>query len=256
MKNMYTLITGGSEGIGFEIGKLYASQGNNLILVGRTLEKLERAKKFIENTYKNKVEILSLDLSVDNSCEKLFDFVEKNNLSVDKVINNAGIGSFGFFHEDKTNIDDIISLNILSLTKITKYFYSQMVTIGYGEILNVASTAAFSAGPKMSLYYATKAYVLSLTESLYEEGKQFGVKVCCLCPGPVKTEFQSKSGIKKAEGYDKYLMNAKDVALIAYLGLENNKGIIIPGFKNKILVFGAKIMPRRLSRKIILKNNS
>ena len=124
-----------------------------------------------------------------------------------------------------------------------------------GGILNVASTAAFSSGPRMATYYASKGYVLNLTEAIHEEVKQYGVKVSCLCPGPVKTTFQSKAGIKKTESAKKYLMEADVVAKIGYFEFKKGKVIIIPGLKNKILVNANKLLPRVISRKIILKTN-
>ena len=255
-KNKFTLITGGSEGIGFEFAKLFAKDKNNLILVARNKEKLLDAKTHIENMYKVKVLIIDLDLSVDNSCTKLFEFVEEKNLIVDNLINNAGIGSFGFFHEEEDGFEDrIIDINIVSLTKITKYFLNKMIERKRGGILNVASTAAFVGGPKMALYYATKAYVLSLTEAIHDEVKEYGVKVSCLCPGPVRTNFQNKAGIRKSEKAKKYIMSAEDVARIGYIEFKKGKTIIVPGMKNKILVLGNKLIARCISRKIIFENN-
>ena len=119
-----------------------------------------------------------------------------------------------------------------------------------GGILNVASTAAFVGGPKMALYYATKSYVLTLTEAIHDEVKEYGIKVSCLCPGPVKTSFQNKAGIKKSESAKKYLMTAEDVA-----NYKKGKTIIVPGINNKVLVIVNKLIPRALSRKVVLKSN-
>ena len=254
--NKITLITGGSEGIGLELAKIFAKNKNNLLIVARNKDKLEKVKGFLEEDYKIKVLTVAIDLSVDNSCEKVFKFVEENNLIVDNLINNAGIGSFGFFHETEEGFEErIIDLNIVTLTKLTKYFLKGMIERRDGGILNVASTAAFVGGPKMAMYYSTKAYVLSLTEALHDEAKDFGVRVSCLCPGPVKTTFQEKAGIKKSEGAKKYLMEASKVAEEGYGGFIKGKAIIVPGFKNKILVIGNKLIPRAISRKIVLMSN-
>jgi uncharacterized protein len=256
MIERYTLITGASEGIGLELAKLFARDKHNLIIVARNIDKLNRAKESLEAEFKVKVEILSVDLAVDNSCEKIYDFVDKKNIIVDNLINNAGIGSFGYFNDEEDAFhEEIININIKSLTNLTKYLLKDMVKRKEGRIMNVASTAAFISGPKMAMYYATKAYVLSLTEALHEEGKVQGVTVSCLCPGPVRTSFQEKAGIKKSERAKKYLMDANKVAKIAYKDLNKGKAIIIPGFKNKILILGNKLIPRAISRKIILKNN-
>lgn len=254
---IYTMITGGTEGIGLELAKLFAAEKHNLIIVARNEKKLEEVKNKFENEYKISVEIIQVDLSVDKSCEKVIKIVEEKNLTVDNLINNAGMGSFGFFNEAEEGFEEhLININIIALTNLTKYFLTKMIKKGSGGIMNIASTAAFVGGPKMAMYYSSKAYVLSLTEALHEEVKFLGIRVSCLCPGPVKTSFQEKSGIKKSEKAKKYLMEADAVAKEAYLGFMKGKAIIIPGFKNKLLVLGTKLIPRSLSRKIILKNNN
>ncbi|MEG2739787.1 SDR family NAD(P)-dependent oxidoreductase [Clostridium sp.] len=254
--NVYTLITGGTKGIGLELAKLFAKDKNNLILIARNEDELKTAKNLLENKYRVTVEILSLDLSVDNSVEKLIKFVEEKRLIVDNLINNAGVGSFGYFDEIQSEKDlKLIQVNIVALTKLNKYFLPKMKDRKTGGILNIASTAAFVGGPKMSTYYSSKAYVLTLSEALFEEGREFGVKVCCLCPGPVKTDFQESAGIIKSEKAKKYLMDAKDVAIEGYEGFRKRKAIIVPGFKNKVMVFSTKILPRSLIRKIILTTN-
>ena len=253
----YTLITGGSDGIGLELAKLFAKYKSNLIIIARNKSKLEYIKSTLEKKYKIKVEIIQEDLSKDKACERIINIVEEKNFIVDNLINNAGIGSFGFFSEAEDGFEEkLININIVALTVLTKYFIRDMIKRGDGGILNVASTAAFIGGPKMSMYYSSKAYVLSLTEALHDEVKSLGIRVSCLCPGPVKTSFQEKAGIKKAEKTKRYSMEASKVAEEAYLGFVKGKAIIIPGYKNKLLVLGNKLIPRALSRKIILKSNS
>ncbi|NFF80847.1 SDR family oxidoreductase [Clostridium botulinum] len=253
----YTLITGGTEGIGLELAKLFAKDKYNLLIVARNTDKLLQVKNFIESEYKVNVETLSVDLSIHSSSKKIFEFVDKKNISVDYLINNAGIGSFGFFHKGECGFEEnLINININSLTNLTKYFLEKMIEKNHGGIMNIASTAAFVGGPKMAMYYSSKAYVLSLTEALHEEVKDLGIKVSCVCPGPVKTSFQSKAGIKKSKKAKKYLMDAEKVSKIAYEGFFKGKAIIIPGYKNKLLVWGTKLIPRSISRKIILKNNA
>ena len=174
MSKKYTLITGGTEGIGFELAKLYGKDNENLILVARDENKLKEKKAFLEKEYKIEVLILSTDLSVDNSYENIIKFVDEKNIIVDKLINNAGIGSFGEFHLGKDGFEEkIIGINIISLTNLTKHFLKEMVERKSGGILNVASTAAFVGGPKMAMYYSTKSYVLSLTEAIHDEVKNY-----------------------------------------------------------------------------------
>lgn len=254
--NKYTLITGGTEGIGLELAKIFAFYKHNLIIVARNKTKLVDIKNKLEKDYRIIVEIIECDLSVDKTYEKIIRFVEERDIAVDNLINNAGMGSFGFFYESKDGFEEkLININIIALTSLTKYFVKDMIKRGYGGILNVASTAAFVGGPKMAMYYSSKAYVLSLTEALHDEVKNLGIRVSCLCPGPVKTSFQEKSGIKKSEKAKKYLMDAGDVAKEAYFEFLKGNAIIVPGYKNKLLILGNKLIPRAFARKIILKSN-
>lgn len=255
--NKYTLITGGSDGIGLELAKLFAENKHNLIIIARNKNRLEDIKNKFENEYGIKVEIIQCDLSVDKSYKKILKVVEEKKLIVDNLINNAGVGSFGFFCESEDGFEEkLININIISLTTLTKYFVKDMIKRKEGGILNVASTAAFVSGPKMSMYYSSKSYVLSLTEALHDEVKNLGVRVSCLCPGPVKTSFQEKAGIQKSEKAKKYIMDASKVAREGYSGFLKGKALIIPGYKNKLLVLGSRIIPRALSRKIVFKSNS
>ena len=195
----YTLITGASTGIGYELAKLFAKDRHNLILVARDEGKLETAKNELSKC-NVEVKILSLDLSKSEDIQGLFNYVEMNKLNVDILVNNAGIGTFGDFSEiEWVKEEALIDINIKVLTKLTKYFLPKIIECKNGGILNVASTAAFCSGPRMAAYYASKAYVLNLTEAIYEECKDSGIRISCLCPGPVKTTFQDKAGIKKSE---------------------------------------------------------
>lgn len=251
----YTLITGGSAGIGFELAKCFAKDGNNLIIVGRDRDKLDKAKEDLK-IYNVKIEVLEIDLSVEKACEKVFDFVDKKNLSVDCLVNNAGVGSFGYFHEiGMTKELDLIQVNIKVVTELTKWFLRRMIESEHGAIINIASTAAFTSGPKMGVYYASKAYVVNFTEALYEEYKDKGIKISCICPGPVSTDFQNKAGIKKSEKTKGYMMSSKKVAELGYRDFKKGKLIIIPGIKNKVLVFLNNLLPRWTTRKIILRMN-
>lgn len=251
----YTLITGASTGIGYELAKLFARYNHNLILVARNKSKLETVKNELSK-YNLDIKILSADLSKSEDIENIFNFVERNNINIDILVNNAGIGSFGDFNDiEWKKEEELIDINIKSLTRLTKYFLPKIVELKNGGILNVASTAAFCSGPRMATYYASKAYVLNLTEAIYEEYKNTGINISCLCPGPVKTSFQGKAGIKKSNAAKKYLMDAEEVARICYKDFKRGKSIIIPGKKNKLLVIGNKFLPRSISRKIVLNTN-
>lgn len=251
----YTLITGASTGIGYELAKLFAKDRHNLILVARNKVKLEAVKNELLK-YNIDIKIISLDLSISQDIQGLISYVEKNKLSIDNLVNNVGVGTFGDFKDIEWEKEEVlIDINIKALTRLTKYFLPKIIENKNGGLLNVASTAAFCSGPRMAAYYASKAYVLNLTEAIYEECKGSGIKVSCLCPGPVKTGFQGKAGIKKSESAKKYLMEADEVAKIAYRDFNKGKLIIIPGAKNKFLVIGNKLLPGNISRKIIFKTN-
>ncbi|MGL5415589.1 MAG: SDR family NAD(P)-dependent oxidoreductase [Clostridium sp.] len=252
---IYTLITGATKGIGYELAKIIGKDGKNLFLVARNEDELRKIKKEIEEEFKVKVDYRIVDLSNNVELEKFL--IDLDNYNVETIINNAGIGSFGYFDEiDEKKDEMLINLNIKAPTTIIKRLLPKMKKRGNGAIINIASTAAFVGGPKMSTYYSSKAYILTLTEALYEECKDFGVKVSCICPGPVKTDFQRDAGIVKSERAKKYLMSAKVVAEEGYNRFKKGKVIIVPGFKNKIMVLGTKFLPRCIIRKIIFKTNS
>lgn len=256
MDNNYVLITGASSGIGYELAKLFKRDGYNLILVARNKERLKIASDRLKDK-ESKIIMLDVDLSKEEEIDKLIRFINENKIEVDILVNNAGVGSFGDFTEIDWSIEEkLIDINIKALTKLTKYFLPKIIEKRSGGILNVASTAAFASGPRMATYYASKAYVLNITEAIHEEVKDYGVKISCLCPGPVRTSFQNKAGINKSEQAKKYLMDADIVAKVGYDQFKKGKVIIIPGFKNKILVSLNKIFPRAISRKIILKTNN
>ena len=256
MDNSYVLITGASSGIGYELAKLFKRDGYNLILVARNKERLKIASDRLKDK-ESKIIMLDVDLSKEEEIDKLIRFINENKIEVDILVNNAGVGSFGDFTEIDWSIEEkLIDINIKALTKLTKYFLPKIIEKRSGGILNVASTAAFASGPRMATYYASKAYVLNITEAIHEEVKDYGVKISCLCPGPVRTSFQNKAGINKSEQAKKYLMDADIVAKVGYDQFKKGKVIIIPGSKNKILVSLNKIFPRVISRMIILKTNN
>ncbi|WP_354087524.1 SDR family NAD(P)-dependent oxidoreductase [Clostridium algidicarnis] len=252
----YTLITGATGGIGYELSLVFAKNNHNLYLIARDIKKLNEIKLYFENTYKIKVIIYEADLILENSVEEIYAYTKKNNIIIENIINNAGFGSFGRFHEvDKDKDLNMIDLNIKSLTHILKLFIPGLIENGGGGIMNVASTAAFQSGPMMSVYYATKAYVLSLSGALRLELSPYNINVSTLCPGPTDTDFQSRAKVKKAKSAKRFMMTAENVAIGAYKGFKKGKEIIIPGFQNKVLVYGSYLLPRKLIHKIILKVN-
>ncbi|MEK6628477.1 MAG: SDR family oxidoreductase [Bdellovibrionota bacterium] len=251
----YTLITGASSGIGFELASVFAKNKHHLILAARSTSKLESLKTEIEKNYQVVAEVVSIDLSKQNSAEELYKKIKDKNLQVDILVNNAGFGDHSLFlTEEDTKIEEMILLNILTLTKLTKLFLPDMVKNKYGKILNVASTAAFQPGPLMTVYYATKAYVLSFTEGLYEELKGTGVSITALCPGPTQSGFQNVANISGVALMETLKMpTSKDVAEFGYQALINDQAVAIHGFMNNMLVKSSTFIPRSIVRRLVMK---
>lgn len=251
----YTLITGASSGIGFELASVFARNNHNLILVARSKEKLESLRSEIEKNYQVVAEVIPLDLSLPNSAEELFNLTQKKNLKVEILLNNAGFGDHGLFlNADSKKIEEMINLNILTLTKLTKLFLPQMVENKYGKIMNVASTAAFQPGPLMSVYYATKSYVLSFSEALYEELKETGVSVTALCPGPTESGFSAVANMSNIALMELMkLPTSRDVAEYGYKALMNDKAVAVHGLMNNVVAKTTSFIPRAITRKLVMK---
>jgi len=244
--NKTALITGASSGIGFELSKIFAKNGYNLVLVSRNKQRLDVIATEIENQNNIKAKVLSKDLSKTSAPQELYDDLISDGIRIDVLVNNAGFGINGRFvdyNPDKHM--ELIQLNVTSLTLLCNLFGTDMAKRRTGSILNVASTAAFQAGPLMSTYYASKAYVLSLSEALNNEFAHDGVKVSVLCPGPTDTEFADRADMTNAKIINvPWIMDAAKVAEIGFSGLMRGKKIIIPGLMNKLLAFSVRLTPR------------
>lgn len=248
----YTLVTGASSGIGYELAHICAKKGNNLVLVARNVKKLQSIKQKWERTYSIYIEVIEADLSKADAPIYIYEEVQTKKIFIEQLINNAGVGSFGYFHKNKAKDDlQIVDVNIRALTYLCKLFIPHMVKNRKGRILNVASTAGFAPGPMMSVYYASKAYVISLSYAIAKELKGSGVTVSILCPGPTKTDFQRRSNMKKASFTQGAVMNPRVVAMAGYSGMMKGKRIITPGTGNKVLVEIMKILPYRISTFIV-----
>jgi uncharacterized protein len=251
------LITGGSDGIGYELAKLFAKDHHNLVLVARSADKLRRVADELQRQFGISAKALPLDLSAAPAPQFLFDQLQREGIAVDILVNNAGYGVFDAFA--KIPLEETlgqIQLNVAALTHLTKLFLGPMLERHSGKILNVASTAGFQPGPMMAVYYATKAYVISFSEALANELKDSGVTVTCLCPGPTDTGFQARAGTDKAQLLKKLRpMDAKTVARDGYRGVMAGKTLVISGFRNWLLTESLRISPRKLvtavSRKLL-----
>ena len=241
---MCVLITGASSGIGLELAKVFAHHQYNLIIASRNKEKMDMLKKELEATYHIKVYICKVDLAQEDGPKFLYDEVKAMGLDVEILVNNAGIGYVGEFVDNVYDKDlRMLQLNMTSLTLLTKYFSQEMIKKGGGRILNVASTGAYHPGPYTATYYATKAYVLSLSEALWVELRPYNISVSALCPGATKTNFSKSAG--KAD--TKIALSANFVAKKAYEGVMKGKPVIVPGVRNKLFIK----LPRQVVMHII-----
>ena len=240
---MKALVTGASSGIGRDIAIYLSSLGHDVIMVSSDIDKLNKAKEYIKGNCK----VIKCDLSKEKECIKLYEQTKDDNIDI--LINNAGFGVFGEFSE--TSLDkelDMIDVNIKGVHILTKLFLKDFVKRDSGYILNVSSSAAFEPGPLMATYYSTKAYVLRLTTSIYEELRRIksNVHVSVLCPGPVKTNFNNVANVK----FEIKSVSSDYVAKYAIDKMFKNKLIIVPTFYMKVLIFFSKISPTKLIARI------
>lgn len=256
MKN-YALITGASKGIGLELSKLFAKDGYPLIIVARSSDILEQIKQELTSKYNVDVVVISKDLTSIASAKELFNEVQLKNLQVDYLINNAGFGDYGYFLDSDINKQiNMINLNINTLMQLCYYFGNDMRKRKYGKIMNVGSIASFFAGPFMSTYYATKAFVLSFSEALSKEFKNDGITVTVLCPGTTATNFFENASATNDK--TNLLKNMRPVtpdvvAKYGYKKMMKNKVIAIQGIKNRTAIFMNRFISRKLSRNIVYK---
>jgi len=251
------LITGASSGLGMELAKLFAADGSDLVLVARREERLIELADELKSEHGIEVHVLPKDLSKKTAPKEIFNHLNKENIEIDVVVNNAGFGNKGSIAELDTDLQlDMIQVNLVALTHLTRLFITGIIERGYGGILNVGSLAGFQPGPNLAVYYATKAYVLSFTEALAEEISNPNIKISCLAPGPVKTEFGEKSDLEDSLLFKMSLMEMAPVVKAGYEGFRKGQTIIIPGLKQQIVPFLNRFTPRLLVRKIAKKLNS
>jgi short-subunit dehydrogenase len=247
------LITGASGGIGEALARVLAQHGYDLILVARTASKLEALGA--ELSAKNGIQTTSIssDLSAFDASQKLMTELETRKLNVDVLVNNAGFGEYGEFATgDPVKQQQMISLNIMTLTMLTRALLPKMLEHKFGRVMNVASTAAFMPGPLMSVYYASKAYVLSFSEALGEELLGTGVSVTALCPGPTESDFQARAAMQESKLVQgKTLMTSREVAEQGVAALERGQRVVIPGIINQIQAQVSRFLPRAIVPGII-----
>ncbi len=249
MTTQTALITGASSGLGESFARKLAAQQWNLILVARSKDTLDTLAKELESTHSIHVQVIALDLSAVNATATLMKSI--TDTPIDLLVNNAGFGDFGLFQDaDPIRTRQMIDLNVGALTDLTRAILPQMIERKHGRILNIASTAAFQPGPLMAVYYATKAYVLSLSEALSNELQGTGVTVTCLCPGPTRTQFAKNAHMGSSRLFKSRVMDASVVAETALNACFNGKPVCIPGLSNKLGAFMTRFVSRDTAARI------
>ncbi|HKA36802.1 MAG TPA: SDR family oxidoreductase [Thermoanaerobaculia bacterium] len=247
MREQTALITGASSGIGLELAKLAAADGCNLVLISRRQDRLESLARNLSVAHGVSARVLTADLANPKASERIAETLDKERVTVDVLVNNAGLGLYGpFSKSDLQRQLEVLQVNVIALTALTHRLLPAMIERRRGRILNVASTAAFQPGPYMAVYYATKAYVLSFSEAIAEELKGTGVTVTALCPGPTTTEFQDVAGVDAALFPKPLVMDAPEVARAGWAGAKRSKRVVIPGLGNKLIKETVRFSPRGL----------
>jgi uncharacterized protein len=249
------LVTGASGGIGEDLARELAARQYNLVLVARSADKLEALGQELRQKYGIESTIIAMDLSTPDAAERLNKELETRQLSIDVLINNAGFADYGeFWNLDGNKTAQMLHLNITTLTMLSRTLLPGMVARKKGRIMNVASTAAFMPGPLMSVYYASKNYVLALSEGLSEELAGTGVTVTALCPGPVETGFQARAAMENSKLLKNPMnpmMASHEVAKQGIAALERGQRVIIPGTMNQLLAMVPRWLPRAIVPRMV-----
>jgi short-subunit dehydrogenase len=250
------LVTGASGGIGYELAVILARHGHDLVLVARRADKLAALAERLELDDGVRVRVIAKDLARPEAAAEIHGMLAAEGLVVDILVNNAGIGLLGKFAETGIESDvEMLRLNVESPTLLTRLLLPSMLERGSGRILNVASTAGLQPGPLMAVYYATKAYLLSLSEALANEVAGTGVTVTALVPGPTETGFSSRAGAEQSRLFKGSTMDARTVAEAGYAALIAGKPVVIPGVRNRLLAFGVRLAPRQVVTRIARRMN-
>jgi len=247
------LVTGASSGIGMELARIMAADGWDLVLVARSAETLKDLAADLAGKYGRDARALPLDLSRPDAAEQVAVWLDARGLAVDALVNNAGYATYGPFAD--TPVEDtlgMLRLNMEALTHLTLLLLPGMRERRRGWILNVASAAAFQPGPFMAGYYATKAYILHLSEALGAELAPEGILVSALCPGPVKTGFGARAGVKRTRLFRMLqYVDAADVARAGYQAMLRGKPVVIPGLWNRIVAWSMRLVSRRAAVRLV-----
>lgn len=246
----FAIITGASSGLGAYFAQQLAARGYDLVLVARRLDRLEALAAQFRGSGRQ-VEIVGTDLAAEGSVDGLMSSIRAKGITVELLINNAGFGLRGEFASmPEQEILGMIDVNVRAVGQFARAVLPEMIARRSGGVLNIASTAAFQPGPKMAVYYATKAYVLSLSQALHEEVKPYGVHVTCLCPGPTATEFADRADMRGTVLFRVLRGRPEPVIEAGLSGLAANRAVVVPGLANKLFAAAARVSPGALTRRI------
>ena len=250
--NKTALITGASRGIGLELAKIFAKNACNLVITARSADKLIELKTELESKHQIEVYVIVKDLSLQQSPKEIYDELKEKSINIDYLVNNAGFGKYGMLHESDSNIETaMINVNINAVTILTKLFIKDMIKRGSGRIMNLSSLAAFQPGPLMAVYFASKSFVLSFSEAVNNEVREFGVTVTALCPGPTRSGFLQNAKLEKSRLFKgSNIALAADVALFGYKAMMKGKPVAIHGFLNYFLANSSRFVTRNFAIKV------
>lgn len=244
------LLTGASSGIGLELARLFARDGYRLVLVARSREALEALADELRERHRAEVHVAPADLTDPGAPERLMAELRQRGLAVDMLVNNAGAGKVGPFVDIPWPEDEaVIQLNMAALTRLIKEVLPGMREKGRGRILNVASTGSYQPGPLTAVYYASKAYVLSLSLALRHELAPDGIQVTAFCPGATRTAFSGRAGKRDQPG----AMSAERVARIGYSGFLRGRAVVVPGVGNKLAVAASRLLPASFLARLVFR---
>lgn len=256
MSQETVLVTGASSGIGRELARLFAAERSDLVLVARRREQLEQLAGELTQKHGVQVRVLVHDLADPAAPTAIAEDLAAAGVSVDVLVNNAGFGAVGTVAEIPLQRQlDMLQVNVLALTHLTRLLLPGMLQRRRGGVLNVGSMAGFQPGPHMAVYYATKAYVLSFSEALYGEVASRGLHVTCLAPGATATEFAEAAQASEMALFKFGQMDAVTVARAGYRGFRAGRPLVIPGFGNRLVIGAARLLPRSWVRRIASRLN-
>lgn len=248
--NKYCLITGAASGIGFEFAKIFIQNSYNLVLVDINIDSLNKIKEDFLNEYERDIVLMNKNLCQTNIAEEIYNELREQKIEVEVLVNNAGFGIYGSFNKvDWQKQLDLIQLTVITNTHLIKLFLADMLDRNSGKILNVSSISAFMPGPLMAAYFASKTYLLSLSQAVANEISDTNVNMTVLCPGMTATNFQKTNG-NDEPGFTLFRSTPAQVAQIGYQALMKGKAVVVPRFYNKVITSLPRFMSLNLSTKL------